>query len=164
MDARADAPVSCDAATPSPVTFRMKKPDNTDYCVNLCNGMWITILPMGSNVPLSVTRGCTTTCAQCQPIACGAGACIPPQHVKPEGETFMWDGTLWETSKCGPMNFACVDQVCSVPAGKYVARMCAYHATGDGGSGTICMFDPTPVCTDVPFDYPTSAPVEGTLQ
>src|SRR5258706_15411455 len=42
VDAGRDAPVSCDAAMPSPVTFRMRRPDNTDYCVNNCNGIWVS--------------------------------------------------------------------------------------------------------------------------
>jgi len=60
--------------------------------------------------------------------------------------------------------YSCINQVCSVPPGKYIARMCVNCATGDGGAGTFCMSDPTPTCVDVPFDYPTSATVEGTLK
>ena len=162
-DAHPDAPVSCDAATPMPVKFLMKGASGVDYCINNCAGLWVSILPAGSSTPLSVSRTCTTTCSQCQPIACDL-TCIPPQHIKPDGETYTWDGTLWEQSKCGPQNYSCVNQVCSVPAGRYVARMCANRATGDGGVGSFCMSDPTPTCVDVPFDYPTSATVEGDLK
>jgi len=159
VDAQADAPVSCDAAMPSPVKFRMKSAAGGDYCINNCAGLWVTIV--GGTKPVTLTHGCVTTCEQCTPIACDI-ACVPPQHVKPEGETFTWDGTMWEQSKCGPQMFACVNQVCSVPPGRYTARMCANRATGDGGTG-FCTSDPTPTCVDVPFDYPTSATVEGTL-
>ncbi len=159
-DAQPDAPVSCDAATPSPVKFHMKTPDGVDFCINNCSGIWVSILPAGSNTPLSVSRSCITTCDVCQPIACDI-ACVPPQHVKPGGETYTWDGTLWQSSKCGPQMYACVNEVCSVPAGPYTARMCAYRGTGDGGS--FCMFDPAPVCVDVPFVYPTADTVEGVI-
>ena len=81
--------------------------------------------------------------------------------MKPEGETYTWDGTLWEQSKCGPQMYSCVNQVCSVPPGKYIARMCANRATGDAGS--FCMSVPMPTCADVPFDYPATATVMGVL-
>jgi hypothetical protein len=48
-----------------------------------------------------------------------------------------------------------------VPPGKYIARMCANRATGDGGN--FCMSDPMATCVDVPFDYPASATVVGVL-
>jgi hypothetical protein len=83
--------------------------------------------------------------------------------MKPQGESYKWDGTLWEQGKCGAQqNIACVNQVCSTPPGKYIARMCANRATSDAGS--FCMSDPTPTCVDVPFDYPAPGPVTGVLK
>ena len=84
--------------------------------------------------------------------------------MKPEGENYVWDGTLWESSHCGTQMLSCVNQVCSVPPGKYIARMCANRATNDAGAGNFCMSDPTPTCVDVPFDYPTMMTVVGILR
>jgi hypothetical protein len=159
-DARPDA-VACDAVATIPVTFHMTAANGVDYCINNCASVWVSILPAGGGAPLSVSRGCTTTCSQCQPIACGA-ACIAPQHIKPEGETFTWDGTLWEPGKCGAQNASCVNQLCATPHGKYIARMCASRSTSDAGG--FCMSVPEVTCVDVPFDYPTTSIVEGVLK
>jgi len=40
--------------------------------------------------------------------------------------------------------------------------MCANRKTSDGG--TFCTYDPTSTCVDVPFDYPPTGVVEGTLR
>jgi len=91
----------------------------------------------------------------------GAQAFYGSCGYEPEGETFTWDGTLWEQSRCG-LQVSCVNQVCATPHGKYIARMCASRTTSD--AGTFCMSAPTPTCVDVPFDYPTMATVEGVLK
>jgi len=178
-DARPDAPIGCDAIAPSPVTFHMTPQAGVNFCVNNCSTIWLSIFPAGGTTPLNVTRSCITTCDQCQPIACGATsranpgldsgagapadpvACIPPQPVKVEGETYTWSGVLWEPSKCGAFGYSCLNQVCGTPPGKYVARMCANRRTSDAG---FCTYDPTPTCVDVPFDYPAAGVVEGTLR
>ncbi len=159
-DAGPDA-ASCDAAPPAPVQFRMRS-EGGDYCINYCQSVWVTIFREGSDVPLAVTHSCTASCSQCQPIACPAIACIAPQHLKPEGETYTWDGTLWEQGHCGPQMIACISQSCGTPKGKYIARMCAYKSTSD--AGPFCMSASTQTCVDVPFDYPTAAIVEGVLK
>jgi hypothetical protein len=58
--------------------------------------------------------------------------------------------------------YSCVNQVCSVPHGKYIARMCANRATNDGG--TFCMSELMQTCVDVPFDYPATGVVTGVLR
>lgn len=159
-DAHSDAFVPCDTAMPTPVTFQMTG-GGVDYCINLCSNTWVSILPEGGGTPLAIAQNCTTSCSQCQPIVCGAGACIAPRHIKPEGETLTWDGTLWEQSKCGAQMVSCVNQVCA-PHGKYIARMCASRSTSDAGS--YCMSASTQTCVDVPFEYPTNQTVEGVLK
>jgi len=54
----------------------------------------------------------------------------------------------------------CANQHC-VPAGKYIARMCANKTLSDTGS--FCMSVSMPTYIDVPFDFPTPDTVEGVL-
>jgi hypothetical protein len=136
----------------------MSSATKTNYCVDICASLWLSILPSAGAAPLPISGACTTTCQVCQPIACGP--CAPPQSIKPQGESYEWDGTVWEVNRCGPQNYSCVNQLC-LPPGHYVARMCASKATSDAGS--YCMGASTPTCVEVPFDFPTSQVIEGVL-
>ena len=52
------------------------------------------------------------------------------------------------------------------PAGHYVARMCATPGTittADGGFPSKCTATGAVECVDVPFDFPGSSPIIGTL-
>ena len=83
-----------------------------------------------------------------------------PRRMPDDGETFFWDGLLWQSSTCS-RGLACQQRAC-VPAGQYVAQMCVHRATSD--AGPICTYnDMAVVCTQVRFDYPATAPVEGLL-
>jgi len=160
VDAGSDA-TACDLSQPLPVTFRLRVQSGSDYCTNACGAPWVSIYKTGSDQPLVISRGCTTDCSQCQPVACPAIACIAPQHVPHDGETLTWDGTAWQSSKCGPQNLTCTSPTCGTPPGRYIARMCAYKAASD--AGPYCMAVSAITCVDVPFEYPTSSAVEGTL-
>jgi hypothetical protein len=143
-------------------TFHMTEASGTDYCVGVqCTLSWVSVKSMTGKV-MSLSGGCVTNCDVCQPIACGAAACIAPQHLKPEGQTLTWDGTYYEPSKCGA-GISCQDKQCA-PPGRYVATMCANKNTSDAGIAGFCQgFDSMPTCVDVEFDYPSMKTVEGVV-
>ena len=66
-----------------------------------------------------------------------------------------WDGSYDAPGSCGAPARGCVTPSCA-PSGSYLARMCACP----GDFGAACA---SPTCVDVPFDYPTAAPVVGLL-
>jgi hypothetical protein len=87
-------------------------------------------------------------------------SCAVPRPID-TGVEQTWDGSLYAQSTCGAA-LTCVDKSCASPE-KYVAKMCAYARTNaDAEAGTACESDPTPVCVEVPFTYP-SATVVGTI-
>jgi hypothetical protein len=81
--------------------------------------------------------------------------------MKPEGESTEWDGTVWQPGTCGAQ-MSCLGPKCAAP-GRYVAKMCASHSVPDGGPLMQCSPTPVLTCVDVPFDYPTTAVVEGKI-
>ena len=154
-----DAGVQCTGAT---TTFHLTEAAGTDYCVGTqCTSDWVSVKSMSGKV-MSLSGGCVTTCAVCQPIACGAIACIAPLRIKPEGQSRTWDGTYFEPSKCGA-GLSCQEKQCA-PPGHYIATMCANKSTSDAGVAGFCAgVDFTPTCVDVEFDYPSMKPVEGVV-
>jgi hypothetical protein len=153
-----DAAVDCTAGT---VTFHMTEAAGTDYCVGVqCTNVWVSVKTMDGKT-MSLSGGCLTSCDVCLPIACGAGACIAPQHMKPEGQTLTWDGTYQVQSTCGA-GLTCQNKQCAAP-GKYIATMCANRSTSDAGINGFCMADQTPTCVEVPFEYPSATTVEGVV-
>ena len=142
------------------VTFSMKTSGGGpgSYCVGEgCGGTWISIATAAGD-PIDLERDCITDCGACQPVAC-PNLCAAPRPTKPEGEQTTWDGTYWPKKTCGA-GISCADQACATP-GKYVATMCATsNAIQTGG---FCNGGGMSTCVDVPFVYPTSAIVEGTL-
>jgi hypothetical protein len=75
-----------------------------------------------------------------------------------------WDGTYYTMSTCGT-NVGCY-QKNTVPAGKYIARMCGTPGkldNPDAGFQANCVASGPQVCVDVPFEYPGSTPVVGNL-
>jgi hypothetical protein len=151
-------PSLCTAGTTS---FHMSATngDNADFCVGLqCSTSWMTVTSMtGEDMPLE--EPCETTCSNCMPIGCPA-LCIAPQTMKPEGESLVWDGTFWQGSTCGAANVSCREKACAAP-GRYKVKMCAARRSSD--AGPFCMAGASPSCTELEFDYPSSAPVEGTI-
>ncbi len=176
IDAGRDAPIVCNTILPSPVTFHMTQAPGSSFCTNNCGTTWVTVVPPDGGPALTLTNFCRTTCDICQPLVCAgaapsgdgppgngtAAACAAPQPFPAMGESYSWDGFLWTTGTCGPNGYACVSRSCSTPPGKYIARMCANRRTSD--AGTFCMYDPVQTCVDVPFDYPATGVVEGTLR
>ena len=152
-----DALVACQAGMLASAKFRLSSQSRADYCINNCDSFWLSILPIGGGTPLVLSDACTTTCAVCGPVACAD--CLPPSHLRPDGDIFTWNGAVWQPSTCGQMT-SCVNQRCVQP-GPYLARMCARVSSSDAGPS--CSSNAPPTCVDVPFDFPSPVAVEGIL-
>jgi hypothetical protein len=125
-----------------------------------CSNTWLTILgPDGK--ALGFDNLCGTDCATCLTKPC-PNLCAAPSPIPAAGVTEMWNGTYYtsETRVCNGVGTGCFQARCAVP-GRYVARMCGYATVG--GGGLPCTGAPTPTCTDVPFDWPTTGTVSGTI-
>ena len=96
------------------------------------------------------------------PSPCPGIACIT-QGVPVTTKDYPWDGSAFATSTCGA-KMACY-QPGFVPAGHYVARMCATPGTlsSDGGFPQTCTPTGPIECVDVPFDFPSAPLVLGQL-
>ncbi len=131
--------------------------DSSRYCVNVCNGNWLQILPVDGGSSLRIfPNPCPNSCD---------AACPPDVPLAPGGHTYDWDGQVWGgfgSDVCGAEVW-CEGPVC-MPPGQYVARMCAAKQTADGA--TSCGFGGTPTCVDVPFVCPPSTitVVEGVIR
>jgi hypothetical protein len=152
---------NCSNAT---VTFQLlvaQPPTTNGYCVGTaCSGSWLTI-KTASGDPLTAFRPfCTPLCDACGPVACPAIACVAPHAVAPTGETMTWDGTYYVNSACGA-GLTCATPQCMRPGTALIATMCASpRLDPDGGPYCYGGFQ-TPECVDVPFEYPSGAPVQG---
>jgi hypothetical protein len=78
------------------------------------------------------------------------------------GGDFVWTGVYYDGSSCGG-GAGCFIQRFATP-GRYRAVMCATPGTlsaPDGGQ-PVCTKE-APRCVELPFDFPSSTVVEGTL-
>jgi hypothetical protein len=132
-----------------------------DYCAGAgCGGQWLSIKTAAGET-LDRFFLCGVTCSDCSARPCAPMACMLPGHLPPEGATETWDGTHFASGTCGAA-MQCSRAACVAAGSHLVATMCAYPNTGpDGGFG--CMGSPTPNCVDVPFDFPSAAPVVGII-
>jgi hypothetical protein len=147
------------------VTLQLKLPASVSYCDQGCGGTstHITILtvdkqPIATDVPF-----CSTTCASCQPVACPAGGACAVYGAALTGAELQWDGNSYPMATCGA-GVSCY-QPTFVPAGQYVAHMCATPgklATPANGQ-PVCTATGAQECVDVVFTLPGSGVVEGTL-
>jgi hypothetical protein len=155
------------ACTVGTTQFHIVAANGTDYCVHPSCGMpdvgaspAVSVKPVGGKtMPLS--GPCVYTC-ECLFHAC---TCPDPQRLG-SGQTFAWDGTYLTSQTCAGTGVAvgCYDKQCA-PAGKYVATICAYRAPEDAGANgcPVVVGAAAPTCVNVPFDYPSTVPVEATL-
>jgi len=149
------------------ITLQLVLPARQSFCDQTmgCNGAapHFTILENGQ--PLTIaTPPCPTICsATCKSEICPL-LCVAPHGVAVTGPELKWDGTFYKTSTCG-QGTSCYAPG-QVPAGKYVARMCATPgtlSTPDGGFVSTCTATGPTACVDVPFEYPGPTPVVGHL-
>jgi hypothetical protein len=143
------------------VTFTMHA-STAGYCLGpgSCNVTWLTILlPNGTAAVLD--NLCATDCATCQGRPC-PGSCQASSPVPRDGQSTTWNGNYYTQSSCGNAP-SCLAPQCAAP-GRYTARFCAYKSDTDGGMPCLSGgTPPPPSCTDVPFDWPAGAGVNGTV-
>jgi hypothetical protein len=103
---------------------------------------------------LSVIAPDTTALGLGNPCA-ATGSCQQPLLIASPAIS-TWDGSFVATCTPQPVH------ACAL-AGRYVARMCAWRDTADAGATCSPSGTSTPVCVDVPFDWPTTATLRGAI-
>jgi hypothetical protein len=144
-----------------PVTFELKAMGGPFCTGHRCQPGWFTVLsPNGT--PLLGGSICGTDCATCVTTPCPPLPCMFPTPVPPEGVQATWSGAYFteETTTCNGQSTACARKRCAAP-GHYTVRMCAYARQDDGGA--LCTTVDTPTCVELPFDWPSTATVIGTV-
>jgi hypothetical protein len=162
-----DGGVTLVAKSPGKVTLRAVIPTDKTFCDQetgcAANGHIAILNEAGVAVPTGVAW-CSTMCSSaCTPSPCPGIACVS-QGIAVKTSEFVWDGSAYTWSTCGN-RVACFTPG-YVPAGHYVARMCATPGTlraADGGFPMTCTATAPVECVDVPFDLPSASPVEGHL-
>jgi len=130
------------------------------------DGFWWYSVATADGTPLQIflPTQAATTCGACQQALLPIGfAC---SALPAEGIDGRWNGTaIAGQSSCSwsgsspPSPIACSVLEC-MPAGRYVATMCAYTSSLECSNGPG---DDRGTCVSVPFDYPTTSVVVGTL-
>jgi hypothetical protein len=148
------------------ITLRLIIPSSRAFCdqVNGCTApAHISISASSGHTVNTTLAGIEPSCSPgcVQPVG---GACLPPHgEVVTTPYDFQWEGVSYGTSTCGA-GITCYESQ-FVPAGHYVAHMCATPGTftvSDGGDSS-CAATGATECVDVPFDLPGPSPVLGTL-
>jgi hypothetical protein len=158
--------------SPSSLTFQLTAPQPDLWIVSQGTDLpyWLTILDAsGRGLPTDfLAVGCPSepqapSCVDCMGCidlgpawcACPIGFFITPLGAA--GAVQGWDGIAYTASSCGVPSMACTT-LATVPAGDYAAQMCACPGASPGNPYGWCT-----VCVTVPFHYPSSATVVGTL-
>ena len=137
----------------------------TQWCLGTpgsCGGQTMTILDASGALGLS--SYCQMSCETCTTNICPPLACFLPVQLTSTGSDFSWSGTYVTPSSCGPSSTACQAMRCAAP-GKYQFKVCGF-ANPDPTSTSACSMAPSTTiqtCTQVTFDYPTTAPVIVTM-
>ncbi len=135
---KTDGGASCSS---TPATFHLEGTgsfcDNPTPCGDLD---WLTIRK-GDGTPLAIKA--------CPAVGCAS----PPRPITLPAST-TWDGSYYVN--CGDTS-----TLTCVPPGHYIAHLCLYENQGDAAA--TCVASSTPVCKDVPFDWPTAATISGSL-
>jgi hypothetical protein len=156
------------AGSPGTVTLRLNLPSSTFFCDVSCGGVapHISIYTVGKQrVPIEIPS-CLTMCTdQCQPVSCPVGGACLLTGVAVSGAELKWDGRSYPTSTCGA-GVACY-QPTFVPAGQYIARMCAtpgvLTSLNPEASSVVCNATGPQECVEVVFNLPSNGVVEGAL-
>jgi hypothetical protein len=153
--------------SPGSTTLRLKIAPGSSYCdtgISCSPAFHITVRNQAGAVVGGTPPFCYVLCsAACVPMPCPAIACFP-YDTPFTGEERVFSGLDYEASTCGA-GTACVRQR-FLPPGRYVAVMCATPGQfmgPDGGGRATCTKTGPPECVEVPFDFPSSTPVEVTL-
>jgi hypothetical protein len=145
-----DGGATCSSGT---IRFTFLSTSLGTYCIGApgtCTSTWLSIRGRDEIV---VDRPCLADCSICEPMGCPA-LCAAPTRMRSGGESRTWDGTSYRVETCGG-GLACVERGC-VPAGPYLARMCAYRDLSADAPPSICSPTEKPTCIEVPFEWPPS--------
>ena len=173
-----DAPVARDAGSDGAcvsagsVTFRLQASaadGGRFYARSLADpgdGIWWYSVAKADGTPLQIFLEQANSCNDCREAIVPIGyGCSP---LPDGGVTGGWDGiavtgfgTCLDSSEPGQgaLSISCDETTC-MPPGRYIVTMCVGCADArlrpaDGGSSP---------CVSVPFDYPTSTEVVGTIE
>jgi hypothetical protein len=175
-DAAADSSTSCGAYSPDAstsgschgsVTFELDVGPGAwsayggpDLANSRTQALAITC-PSGTLLPMQTSE--TDSLIDCNTCTGGLSAglegwdMVLGQDGGPSSVEGWWDGTYYASGTCGPSASACMSYQCA-PPGRYVAlmRACPLASPDSPCEGNV-------QCAQVPFDYPTSATVVGSL-
>jgi hypothetical protein len=156
------------AGSPGSVTFMMTTPGSLAFCDQLSCAGGPTHLSIkdaaGVAIHWEAGRCGTTDCETCQQLLCPL-LCQAPQGVVYTGGSVTWDGSYLADSSCGSAHTSC-SQPRVVAPGRYVAEFCATPGDvtkPDGSYLSMCTATGPAQCAQVPFDFPSSNPVQLTL-
>jgi hypothetical protein len=151
------------ACVSSTVTFQIKAASGSWCLGQSCSTGWVSIRDASGNL-VNRSNLCQTSCDTCNMTLCPPLFCALPSPMLAAGAIETWDGTFFESSTCGANGRPCVAKGCAHPA-KYTAVMCAAaNPSPDSGTGCSGVTAVQQTCVEVPFDYPPTAPVVGTLK
>ncbi len=151
-DAGSDAGGDAGVCPQGSVLFQLTAANPDAHCIgapNSCTLDWLSLRNANGD-DVVIDAPCTADCATCEPVGCPA-YCAIPTRMTAAGVQRTWDGTYYAAGTCGGMT--CALRSCA-PAGRYVAKMCAYPDLSSGGAGGVCSPSPAPRCVDVAFDWP----------
>jgi hypothetical protein len=143
-----------DAGPYSALTYFWGSDDVSWFSVSTGAGNPLQVLPPTSDEGPGLDWA--PSCSACQSLTIAALQTATP--IGDGGVSATWNGTSYSlTSTCNEPGFGqvpCGDVLCA-PAGSYVVKMCA-SPPGNSGDGDL-------TCTSVPFDFPGTPVVVGTL-
>jgi hypothetical protein len=167
LDGGVDGVRHLGGASPGKTTLRLVIPSDKSFCDQTTGCGDDAHITVSDAAGAAVSMGipwCSTLCsAACMPSPCPGIACIS-QGFAVKTMEFQWDGSAVTGGTCGK-NMGCI-QPGFVPAGHYVAHMCATPGTltsPDGGGVPSCTATGAIECVDVPFDLPSTTVAEGQL-
>jgi hypothetical protein len=151
--------------SPGTVTLRLTVSSGRSYCDQdtLCSTTpHIFVRDPAGRVLLTALPFCQPICSQlCAPPQCPGFPCVP-MGSRFTGGDFVWSGVYYDSSTCGG-GAGCFIQRFARP-GRYTAAMCATPGalSAPDGGGPVCAKE-AQRCVELPFDFPSSTVVEGTL-
>ncbi len=164
-DSTAGLPADLGDKSPGNVTFQLSVNPTTSYCAtsNNCSAPeFIAVVDeLGNAVQRAVINCAAVSCDRCVAPPCLGIACSSRGELVTE-QRLTWDGAVNVQSTCGSLATSCSGRAYIRP-GKFVARMCATPGTLTPGDAPECVPSGPVECVEVPFEYPSSAAVGGSL-
>ena len=151
-------------ASPGTTSIKIEIHGSAPHCFasNCGEGPAISISDSEGHM-LDLVGSCgSLSCESCSPRRCPGTPC-QPQTLPPQEAWLVWDGSNFVGSTCG-IDAPCIRRSYATP-GRYTATFCATEGmlvTVDGGPSR-CVTSGPMKCIELPFDFPSSVPVVGSL-